>query len=303
VSELVHGPDPRRAGSTGSSRSARLGKALGTAATAAALMLGLPAGAAEAVGPGTASTRPGPGGFQLQRSVPKPSVPSFSSESSSVELPAAAQREMANAILHRVKSEAGAVRPGAQDSPPPTVAPNDASASFDPPSAAAVTGDPSAGPGPEAPVERAAGHERPASRAPVRSAPIETPGAAVLDESGGFRPEHRAGHRAHRWSSARAGSLETQFPPAAGDASARPPRGGDSTPTVPRDRAPWPPEHPGGALSAALASSSGTLFGSFMAALFILIACEAFGAPRPRSAPPSDRASSAPFIPRLERPG
>jgi hypothetical protein len=210
---------------------------------------------------------------------------------------------MVNTILHKVQSEVRAARP-ADSSSERTSAPNDAPVSIAPASSAGVAGDAASGvPAPAAPVEEAVDHERSASPAPGRSAAIETPGPAVRDESGGFRQEHWTRHRSHRWFGRRTGSVQRRLPVPAVNSSAKLGRSAHSTPTVPDHQAPWPPKGPGGALNAALGSSSSTLFGTAMAALFILIACEAFGAPRRRSSPPLDRPCSAPFIARLERPG
>jgi hypothetical protein len=297
VSALVQGPGPRRAGSIVSSRRAQLGRALGIVATAVALLVGLPAGEADASEPGARTVASG--AYQPRGALPGPAIPSFSFESSSADLPAAAQREMATTILRKVQSEARAGQ-AADVSRERTGAPNDAAASSPLASSPGVIDDAaSALRAPDAHLEKAANQERSASPAPRGPPSIETPGSTVRNESGGFGQAHRTDPRSRR----RTGSLQRVLPVAAVDSSAKPARDSHSTPTPPGHQAPQPPKDPGGALTAALGGSSSTLFGIFMAALIGLTACGAFRAPTRRAASPSDRLVLAPTFARLERPG
>jgi hypothetical protein len=302
VLALVRGPNPRRVGVAGVSRSARLVKALGIAATAAAFVLGLTAEAAGAADPGVARA-PVADAFQAQHPVPKSLVGSFSFGSTSVELPAAALREIANATLLEARIEARAART-AVVSRGGASAPKPAEASSPPATTPGVTDDPaSGGRAPDAPTQAASDHERTTSPAPGDSPPIETSGSTVGDASGGFRQEHRARPRSHRWPGRRPGSAHEALPRAAVDSYARHSHDSHSTPTPPGHQAPQPPKDPGGALTAALGGSSNTPFGIFMAALIGLMACGAFRAPTRRAASPSDRRGLAPAFARLERPG
>jgi hypothetical protein len=289
---LVHGPGPRRTGSTGAPRNARRSRALGTAAAAAVFMLGPWAGPAEAAGEATA---PQPRAVQVQGSVSEPHL--SSAEVRITELRAKVSA-MAQAVRNRIQADSPAA-----PSRERTAAANTAPAPLAPAPTAGVSGAAAAvGVAPDAPAEDAAEPEPSIRAAAVDPPPLEAAGPAVLAESGGSVGPNRTRDRTRR-SSYRRTSSQRRFTVAAADSPARSGRGGHLPRSVPAHRPPPPPTGPGMPMSAASGSSSGMFFRIGVAALLGLMACEVPGAPRRRSVPPADRPSAAPFIPRLERPG
>ena len=123
----------------------------------------------------------------------------------------------------------------------------------------------------------------------------------VSNRSGGTRPERRSA--SDRGTSAAPASFRDRPAGTADTSSATHVPGDNSTSNFPRDRAPVPPNDPGGAVSAAFGSTSSLLLGGFVAALMGLMLRHAFRAPTRRAASPSASLTPAPFASLLERPG
>ncbi len=256
-----------------------------------ALFFGLAAGTANASIPDAPPTP------DQVRTVHVPATPSLSLEPSA-ELPAAKQREMASRFLRGASAaaEPTAAAPVPQRSadalgegsgvPVPPMGPRTVEA--EPPPAAL-----------EIPAGDAG--EIQASATPALAHPRPPESGEVSNRSGGTRPERRSA--SDRGTSAAPASFRDRPAGTADTSSATHVPGDNSTSNFPRDRAPVPPNDPGGAVSAAFGSTSSLLLGGFVAALMGLMLRHAFRAPTRRAASPSASLTPAPFASLLERPG